>query len=102
MISFDDALQILLGWKANNSELYSHQCTSEGERIPLGTLIVVDASRDELILTGFVRTFSFRLMDAEFSDGTGENDTQVNTTISRQVLDICLGDGTHLTLMGPK
>jgi len=99
MISSEDALRTLLGWKEKKSPLYSQRMSPEGEGIPLGMVVVTDVNSEQLTLQAPGKRFTFVLSGATYSDGTGENDPQVNKTFSTTLLDIFLGDGGRLTLM---
>jgi rRNA maturation protein Rpf1 len=100
MISSDEGLQVLCGWKEKRSVLYAQWFLGKDEVQPLGVVSVLNAKPDELTLQQGDKKYSFALSGAKFRGTTRENDPQLDKILSTDPLDIFLADKSRLTLMG--
>ena len=104
MISSDEALRVLRGWKENKSVLYAQCLTGKDEVPPIGVVSVLAAAPDELTLKQGDKKYSFMLSGAKFGPetrepATRENDPQLDKTLSTDPLEIFLADKSRLILM---
>ena len=98
LISSDEALRLLCGWKEKRVSLYIMRLVGGEDAPPSGLVSVSDATPHQLTLQQGDKKYSFVLSGAKFNGVIGEKLPQLKRTFSSDPLEIFLADKSHLTL----